>query len=52
MDLLSVLIFFLALYLESDYEYTTYLSKPDEQLLSDAIILPALNSIVGSSNIM
>jgi hypothetical protein len=27
MDSLSILIFFLALYLESNYEYSTYLSK-------------------------
>lgn len=52
MDPLSILIFFPALHLESDYEHSTYLSKEDEHLLSDAIILPALNKIIGSSNIM
>jgi hypothetical protein len=30
MDSLSILVFFLALYLESDYEYLTYLSKEDK----------------------
>jgi hypothetical protein len=30
MDSLSILVFFLALYLESNYEYSTYLSKEDE----------------------
>jgi hypothetical protein len=30
MDLLSILVFFLALYLESNYEYLTYLSEEDE----------------------
>ncbi len=52
MDSLCILIFFPALHLESDYEHSTYLSEEDEQLLSDAIILPALNKIIGSSNIM
>jgi hypothetical protein len=52
MDSLYILIFFSALYLESNYKYSTYLSKEDEQLLSNAIILPALNKIIGSSNIM
>jgi hypothetical protein len=51
-DPLAILVFFLALYLESDYEYTTYLSKQDEQLLSNTIILLALNRIIRSSNIM
>lgn len=52
MDSLSILIFFPALHLESDYEHSTYLSEEDEQLLSDAIILPALNKTIESSNIM
>jgi len=52
MDSLSILIFFPALHLESDHEHSTYLSEQDEQLLSDAIIFPALNKIIGSSNIM
>jgi hypothetical protein len=52
MDSLSILVFFLALYLESNYEHSTYLSKEDEQLLSDAIILLVLNKIIRSSNIM
>jgi hypothetical protein len=52
MDSLSILIFFLALHLESNHEYSTYLSEEDEQLWSDAILLPALNKVVESSNIM
>jgi hypothetical protein len=32
MDSLSILVFFPALYLESDYEYSTYLSKQDKGL--------------------
>jgi hypothetical protein len=52
MDSLSILVFFPALHLESDYEYLTYLSEEDEQLLSNAIILPVLNKIIGSSNII
>jgi hypothetical protein len=51
-DSLSILVFFLALYLESNYEYLTYLSKEDERLLSNAIILLVLNKIIGSSNII
>ncbi|KAN0103560.1 hypothetical protein V8E51_011873 [Hyaloscypha variabilis] len=39
-------------YNESDHEHSTYLSEEDEQLWSDAIILPALNKIIESSNIM
>ncbi|KAN0108918.1 hypothetical protein V8E51_008660 [Hyaloscypha variabilis] len=52
MDSLSILIFFPALHLESDHKHSTYLSEEDEQLWSDAIILPALNKIIESSNIM
>ena len=52
MDSLSILVFFPALYLESDYKYSTYLSGEDEQLLFNAIILLALNKIIGSSNIL
>ena len=29
---LSILVFFLALYLESDYEHSTYLNKEDKKL--------------------
>ena len=47
-----ILIFFPALYLESDYEHSTYLSEQDEQLLSNAVIISAVNKIIGSSNIM
>ena len=52
MDPLSILIFFPALHLESDHEHSTYLSEEDERLWSDAILLPALNKVVESSNIM
>jgi hypothetical protein len=47
-----VLIFFPVLYLESDYEHSTYLSEQDEQLWYDAILGPAVNKAIGSSNIM
>jgi hypothetical protein len=52
MDSLSILIFFPALYLESNYEHSTYLSEQDEQLLSNTIIFPVLNKIIRSSNII
>jgi hypothetical protein len=52
MDSLSILVFFLALHLESNYKYLTYLSEEDERLLSNTIILPVLNKIIGSSNII
>ena len=52
MDSLSILIFFPALHLESDYEHSTYLSEQDEQLWYDAILGPAVNKTIGSSNIM
>ena len=52
MDSLSVLVFFPALHLESDYEHSTYLSKQDEELWYDAILGPAINRTIGSSNIL
>lgn len=52
MDPLSILIFFPALHLESDYEHTAYLSKQDNQLFHDAIVGPAITKIIGSSNII
>jgi hypothetical protein len=50
--LLAILAFFLALYLESNYKYTTYLSKQDELLWYDTIISLVVNKTIGSSNIM
>lgn len=52
MDPLAILVFFPALRLESDHEHTTYLSKQDEELWYDAILGPAINKTIGSSNIM
>jgi hypothetical protein len=52
MDSLSVLVFFPALYLESDHEHSTYLSKQDEELWYDSILGPALNRTIRSSNMM
>ncbi|KAN0089768.1 hypothetical protein V8E51_020028 [Hyaloscypha variabilis] len=41
MDSLSILIFFPALHLESDYKHSTYLSKEDEQLYLDSTAILA-----------
>ena len=52
MSELLVFVFFPALYEESDYEHSTYLSKHDQQLWTDAIVLPSVTKVVGSSNIL
>jgi hypothetical protein len=52
METVSIFIFFPALHAESDYEHSAYLSKQDQQLWYDAILSPALNRTIGSSNIM
>lgn len=52
MSELHLLIFFPALHEESDYEHSNYLSKHDQQLWLDAIVLPAITKVVGSSNIL
>ena len=49
---LNLLIFFPALHAESDYEHSTYLSRQDRDLLYDAILGPAINKTVQSSNIL
>lgn len=51
MDSVSILVFFPALHLESDHEHSTYLSGQDEQLWFDAILGPAINQTIGSSNL-
>ncbi|KAF1957687.1 hypothetical protein CC80DRAFT_515784 [Byssothecium circinans] len=43
---LLIFIFFLELHLESRYEHTTYLSKQDQQLWLDAVLLPAISKTV------
>lgn len=52
MEPLSILVFFPALHSETDHEHTNYLSKEDFELLYDVVISPALNKIVGSSNLI
>jgi hypothetical protein len=49
---LLLYIFFPALHLESDYEYTTYLGSQDQQLWYDAVLSPALKKIIRCSNIL
>ncbi|KAF5879002.1 uncharacterized protein Bfra_001175 [Botrytis fragariae] len=52
-ETLYVFIFFPNLHLESDYyKHSTYLSKQDDELFYDAIVGPALNKIIKSSNIV
>ena len=45
-------IFFPALHKENDHEHTSYLSKRDEQLWLDDILLPCITKVVKSSNIL
>ncbi len=49
---LLIFIFFPALHEASDYEHTTYLSKNNQQLWLDAILIPSITKTVGSSNIL
>lgn len=52
MEELLVFIFFPALHEESNHDHTTYLSKDDQQLWLDAILIPSVTKTVGSSNIL
>ena len=52
MEELLMFIFFPALRKESDHEHTTYLSKNDQELWLDAILIPSITKTVGSSNIL
>lgn len=49
---LLMFIFFPALHKESDHQHTSYLSKRDEQLWLDGILLPCITKVVKSSNIL
>ncbi|KAJ4330976.1 hypothetical protein N0V95_009970, partial [Ascochyta clinopodiicola] len=44
--LLLVYVFFPELHLESPYKHSTFLSKQDQQLWLDAVLLPALDALV------
>ena len=52
MENLLIYIIFPALHRDSHYEHSNYLSKEDQELLYDAIISPAVNKTVASSNLM
>jgi hypothetical protein len=52
MEGLLIFVFFPALHAESDYEHSTYLSKQDQELWYDAILSPAINKTIQSSNIL
>ena len=45
-------VFFLVLYTESNYKYTIYLSKQDQQLWFDYVLNPAINKTIRFSNIL
>ncbi|KAF7441634.1 hypothetical protein A1F99_140680 [Pyrenophora tritici-repentis] len=49
---LRLFIFFPELHLESQYEHTTYLSKQDQQLWLDAVLLPAIGKTVNDSTLV
>jgi hypothetical protein len=51
MESLSLYVFFLELYIDSFYEYLTYLSTEDQQLWYDAVLFPALLKTLGDSNL-
>ncbi|PVH90783.1 hypothetical protein DM02DRAFT_664675, partial [Periconia macrospinosa] len=48
---LLLFIFFPELHLESQYEHSTYLSKQDQQLWLDAVLLPAIGKTVNDSTL-
>ncbi|KAL5370972.1 hypothetical protein DPSP01_014565 [Paraphaeosphaeria sporulosa] len=48
---LLLFIFFPDLHLESQYEHSTYLSKQDQQLWLDAVLLPAIGKTVDDSTL-
>ncbi|KFY82520.1 hypothetical protein V500_10489 [Pseudogymnoascus sp. VKM F-4518 (FW-2643)] len=52
MDELLMFVFFPSLHKASDYEHSTYLSKHDQQLWLDAIVIPSIYKVVDSSNIL
>lgn len=45
-------VFFPSLYEASDYKHSTYLSKHDQQLWLNAIVIPSIYKVVDSSNIL
>jgi hypothetical protein len=49
---LGLFIFFPALYAESQYKHSTYLSLQDQQLWYDRILAPCITKVIGSSNIL
>jgi hypothetical protein len=51
-ETLLMFMFFPALYQDSNYEHSTYLSKEDQGLWYDTVISPALNKVIRSSNLM
>ncbi|KFY67914.1 hypothetical protein V497_00153, partial [Pseudogymnoascus sp. VKM F-4516 (FW-969)] len=52
MDELLMFVFFPSLHEASDYEHSMYLSKHDQQLWLDAIVIPSIYKVVDSSNIL
>ena len=48
---LLLFVFFPELHLESQYEHTAYLSKQDQQLWLDAVLLPAIGKTVDDSTL-
>ncbi|KAF2279842.1 uncharacterized protein EI97DRAFT_438948 [Westerdykella ornata] len=48
---LLLFIFFPELHLESQYQHSTYLSKQDQQLWLDAVLLPAISKTVDDSTL-
>ncbi|KFY09998.1 hypothetical protein V491_07848 [Pseudogymnoascus sp. VKM F-3775] len=52
MDELLMFVFFPSLHEASDYEHSTYLSKHDQELWLDAIVIPSIYKVVDSSNIL
>jgi hypothetical protein len=51
-EVLSVFVFFSALYQQSNYKHSSYLSKYNQQLWYNAVLSPYINKAVRLSNIV
>ncbi|KAH7304107.1 hypothetical protein BKA65DRAFT_416341, partial [Rhexocercosporidium sp. MPI-PUGE-AT-0058] len=49
---LLIFIFFLTLYVKSDYKYLIYFNKQDRELLYNVILSPAIHKTIQSFNIL
>jgi hypothetical protein len=52
METILIFIFFPTLYIESNYKYTTYLSKEDYELFYNGILSPTIKKTIQCSNVL